>query len=89
MYIFSNKAVAEFYGRQFYSISNTDGQIVAYSERVFDVPKEVRFLGTDKCLIFEKAVIWGGEIRGGEIRGGEIRGGEIRRDGTRGSASRR
>ena len=77
MYTFSDTTVAEFYGRNFYSIKNTDGKVVAYSEKVFEIPKEVRFLGTDKCLIFEKAVIRGGVIRGGEIRGGEIRGGVI------------
>ena len=77
-YVFSSKPVAEFYGRSFYSISDKGGQIVAYSEKVFEVPDEVRFLGSDKCLIFEKAIIMGGEIRGGVIWGGEIRGGVIR-----------
>ena len=51
--------------------------MVAYSERVFEIHKKVRFLGTGRCLIFEKAEIWGGVIRGGEIRGGEIWGGVI------------
>jgi hypothetical protein len=87
MYTFSDQTVAEFYGRKFYAILNEQKETVAYSERIFEIPEKVRFLGTDKCLIFEKAmiwggviwggVIWGGEIWGGEIRGGEIRGGEI------------
>lgn len=83
MYKFSSDTVAEFYNKEFYSISNMNGKVVAYSENVFEVPKKVRFLGEDKCLIFKKAVIrggviWGGEIWGGEIWGGVIRGGVIR-----------
>ena len=80
MYTFSKEPVAEFYGRKFYSISNSEGEIVAYSERLFEVPNSVRFLGADTCLIFEKAVIrggtfWGGDFLGGDFLGGTFRGG--------------
>ncbi len=77
MYTFSKETVAEFYRTRFYSISNSEGQIVAYSEKVFEVPNSVRFLGTDTCLIFEKAVIMGGTFRGGTFLGGDFRGGDF------------
>ena len=98
MYQFSENPVAEFYGRQFFSISDEAGNVVAYSEKVFEIPKEVRLLGEGQTLIFEKAVIrggviwggeiWGGEIWGGEILGGVIRGGEIRGGVIRGGVIR-
>lgn len=78
MYTFSKEPVAEFYGRKFYSISNSEGEIVAYSERLFEVPNSVQFLGTDTCLIFEKAVIRGGDFLGGTFLGGTFRGGDFR-----------
>ena len=77
MYTFSDKTVAEFYGTQFYSISDESGKVVAYSQKVFAIPDEVRLIGESTTLIFEKAVIWGGVIRGGVIWGGVIRGGVI------------
>ena len=76
-YTFSDAPVADFYGKKFYSVSNSDGKLCAYSENVFEVPEHVTFFPGGKTLIFEKAVLVRGEIRGGEIRGGVIRGGVI------------
>ena len=76
-YTFSKETVAEFYGRQFYSITDADNKVVAYSETVFDVPKDISLLGESKTLIFEKSLLVKGEIRGGEIWGGVIWGGVI------------
>jgi hypothetical protein len=88
-YTFSENTVAEFYGRQFHSITNELGELCAYSERVFEIKKEV-VLHPGKTLIFEKAIIikgvmhggvmrggvmWGGEMHGGEMHGGEMHGG--------------
>jgi len=97
-YTFSKEPVAEFYGRQFYSITNSDGEICAYSEKVFDVPKEVTLHPGGKTIIFEKAILrggvmrggemWGGVMRGGEMRGGEMRGGEMRGGVMRGGEMR-
>jgi len=67
-YTFSKETVAEFYGRQFYSITNTDGKLCAYSEKVFDISKEITLHAGGKTLIFEKAILRGGEMRGGEIK---------------------
>ena len=75
MYKFSEKTTAEFYGRKFYEIQDESGKCVAYSERIFEIPEAVRFLGGGKCLIFEKAVIRGGDFSGGTFRGGTFRGG--------------
>ena len=55
-YTFSENTVAEFYGRQFYSITNELGELCAYSERIFEIEKEV-VLHPGKTLIFEKAVL--------------------------------
>ena len=70
MYKFSEKTTAEFYGRKFYEIQNESGKCVAYSERVFEIPEAVKFLGGGKCLIFEKANFLGGDFRGGNFYGG-------------------
>jgi hypothetical protein len=70
MYKFS-----DFYGRKFYEIQNESGKCVAYSERVFEIPEAVKFLGGGKCLIFEKANFLGGDFRGGNFHGGNFRGG--------------
>jgi len=86
-YTFSKEPVAEFYGRQFYSITNSDGEICAYSEKVFDVPKEVTLHPGGKTIIFEKAILRGGVMRGGEMRGGVMRGGGMRGGGIRGVAN--
>ena len=67
MYTFSKTTVAEFYGVKFYSISDKSGKIVAYSQKVFKIPDEVRLIGESTTLIFKNATIWGGEIRGGLI----------------------
>ena len=83
MYKFSEAPVAEFYGRYFYSISNEEGQVVAFSEKIFQIPDEVRLLGNGMTLIFEKAIIWGGVIWGGEIRGGVIETTLLQIQGTR------
>ena len=76
-YTFSSRTVAEFYGRRFYAILK-GSEVVAYSEKKFDIPEDVIFYGGRNTIIFEKAVIRGGEIWGGVIWGGVIRGGEIR-----------
>ena len=78
MYKFSEKTTAEFYGRKFYEIQDESGKCVAYSERIFEIPEAVRFLGGGKCLIFEKAVIRGGDFYGGDFRGGNFYGGDFR-----------
>jgi len=70
MYKFSENTTAEFYGRKFYEIQNESGKCVAYSERVFEIPEAVKFLGGGKCLIFEKANFRGGDFRGGNFYGG-------------------
>ncbi len=75
MYKFSENTTAEFYGRKFYEIQNESGKCVAYSERVFEIPEAVRFLGGGKCLIFEKANFYGGYFHGGYFRGGDFHGG--------------
>ena len=75
MYKFSENTTAEFYGRKFYEIQNESGKCVAYSERVFEIPEAVRFLGGGKCLIFEKANFHGGYFHGGDFRGGDFHGG--------------
>ena len=67
-YTFSEKTVIEFFGIQFYSIKNAGGKVVAYSQKVWDIPDNVTLEG--QCLVFEKAKIRGGVIRGGVIRGG-------------------
>ena len=77
-YTFSTKPVAEFYGIQFYSITNSDGELCAYSEKIFEVPKEVTFHSGGKTIIFEKAVLVKGVMRGGVMRGGVMRGGVMR-----------
>ena len=77
-YTFSKETVAEFYGRKFYSITNTEGELCAYSERVFEIPKEVTLHPGGKTIIFEKAVLHGGEMHGGEMWGGEMWGGVMR-----------
>ena len=82
-YTFSSETTAEFYGRKFYSITDSDGNLVAYSEKMFDVPDAVTFHGDDRTLIFEKAILvkgvmWGGEMRGGVMWGGEMHGGVMR-----------
>ena len=76
MYKFSEKTTAEFYGRKFYEIQNESGKCVAYSERVFEIPEAVKFLGGGKCLIFEKANFRGGYFLGGYFRGGNFHGGD-------------
>jgi hypothetical protein len=76
-YTFSSETIAEFYGRKFYSITDSDGNLVAYSEKMFDVPDAVTFHGDDRTLIFEKAVLVKGEMHGGVMRGGVMRGGEM------------
>lgn len=73
-YTFSENTVAEFYGRQFYSITNELGELCAYSERIFEIEKEV-VLHPGKTLIFEEAVLIKGEMRGGVMWGGVMRGG--------------
>ena len=78
MYKFSENTTAEFYGRKFYEIQNESGKCVAYSERVFEIPEAVRFLGGGKCLIFEKANFYGGYFHGGDFYGGDFRGGDFR-----------
>ena len=78
MYKFSENTTAEFYGRKFYEIQDESGKCVAYSERVFEIPEAVKFLGGGKCLIFEKAVIWGGDFHGGDFHGGYFHGGDFR-----------
>jgi hypothetical protein len=78
MYKFSEKTTAEFYGRKFYEIQNESGKCVAYSERVFEIPEAVKFLGGGKCLIFEKANFLGGDFRGGNFYGGNFYGGNFR-----------
>jgi len=70
MYKFSENTTAEFYGRKFYEIQNESGKCVAYSERVFEIPEAVKFLGGGKCLIFEKANFRGGNFYGGNFYGG-------------------
>ena len=70
MYKLSENTTAEFYGRKFYEIQNESGKCVAYSERVFEIPEAVKFLGGGKCLIFEKANFLGGDFRGGNFYGG-------------------
>jgi hypothetical protein len=77
-YTFSSETTAEFYGRKFYSITDSDGNLVAYSEKMFDVPDAVTFHGDDRTLIFEKAVLVKGEMHGGVMRGGVMRGGVMR-----------
>jgi hypothetical protein len=77
MYKFSEKTTAEFYGRKFYEIQNESGKCVAYSERVFEIPEAVKFLGGGKCLIFEKANFLGGDFHGGDFYGGNFRGGDF------------
>ena len=77
MYKFSENTTAEFYGRKFYEIQNESGKCVAYSERVFEIPEAVRFLGGGKCLIFEKANFYGGYFHGGDFYGGDFRGGDF------------
>ena len=78
MYKFSENTTAEFYGRKFYEIQNESGKCVAYSERVFEIPEAVRFLGGGKCLIFEKANFYGGYFHGGYFHGGDFYGGDFR-----------
>ena len=78
MYKFSEKTTAEFYGRKFYEIQDESGKCVAYSERVFEIPEAVRFLGGGKCLIFEKANFYGGYFHGGDFYGGDFYGGYFR-----------
>mgnify|MGYP003478722670 CR=1 FL=1 len=78
MYKFSENTTAEFYGRKFYEIQNESGKCVAYSERVFEIPEAVRFLGGGKCLIFEKANFYGGYFHGGNFHGGDFSGGYFR-----------
>jgi len=73
MYKFSENTTAEFYGRKFYEIQNESGKCVAYSERVFEIPEAVKFLGGGKCLIFEKANFLGGDFRGGNFYGGNFK----------------
>ncbi len=75
MYKFSEKTTAEFYGRKFYEIQDESGKCVAYSERIFEIPEAVRFLGGGKCLIFEKANFRGGDFYGGDFYGGYFYGG--------------
>ena len=77
MYKFSENTTAEFYGRKFYEIQNESGKCVAYSERVFEIPEAVRFLGGGKCLIFEKANFYGGYFHGGYFHGGDFYGGNF------------
>jgi len=77
MYKFSENTTAEFYGRKFYEIQNESGKCVAYSERVFEIPEAVKFLGGGKCLIFEKANFLGGDFRGGNFYGGNFYGGNF------------
>ena len=77
-YKFSETTVAQFYGWDFFSIINQSEEIVAYSEKVFEIPDDVTLIGDRIAIIFKNAIIRGGEIRGGVIRGGVIRGGEIR-----------
>ncbi len=83
-YKFSEHQVIERYGVQMYSILNELGEVVAYSQKIFEISEKVVFVtSVEPPLIFENAEIrggeiWGGEIRGGEIWGGVIRGGEIR-----------
>ena len=77
MYKFSENTTAEFYGRKFYEIQNESGKCVAYSERVFEIPEAVKFLGGGKCLIFEKANFRGGYFLGGYFRGGNFHGGNF------------
>ena len=78
MYKFSENTTAEFYGRKFYEIQNESGKCVAYSERVFEIPEAVKFLGGGKCLIFEKANFHGGNFYGGYFYGGYFYGGDFR-----------
>ena len=77
MYKFSENTTAKFYGRKFYEIQDESGKCVAYSERVFEIPEEVKFLGGGKCLIFEKAIIRGGNFWGGTFSGGDFWGGNF------------
>ena len=77
MYKFSENTTAEFYGRKFYEIQDESGKCVAYSERVFEIPEAVKFLGGSKCLIFEKAIIMGGDFMGGNFYGGNFYGGNF------------
>jgi len=81
MYKFSENTTAEFYGRKFYEIQNESGKCVAYSERVFEIPEAVKFLGGGKCLIFEKANFRGGNFYGGNFYGGYFHGGNFQRCG--------
>ena len=69
--------------RKFYSITNSDGELCAYSEEVFKVPKEVMLHPGGKTIIFRKAVLVKGEIWGGVIRGGEIEVSMLQIQGTR------
>ncbi len=78
-YKFSEHQVIERYGVQMYSILNELGEVVAYSQKIFEISEKVVFVtSVEPPLIFENAEIRGGEIWGGEIWGGVIRGGEIR-----------
>ena len=82
-YKFSENQVIQRYGVQMYSILNKSGEVVAYSQKTFEISEKTTFsVINEPALIFERAaihggVIWDGVILGGAIRGGEIRGGEI------------
>ncbi len=77
-YKFSEHQVIERYGVQMYSILNELGEVVAYSQKIFEISEKVVFVtSVEPPLIFENAEIRGGVIRGGVIRGGEIWGGVI------------
>jgi len=72
MYTFSEKPTIEKYGIPMFEIRNTDNQLVAYSETIFNIPKQVTLKPSSETFIFKESVIWGGVIWGGEIRGGVI-----------------